>query len=284
MTLLQSHFQLIQRRLQAEGEAAKSFRHGLNRGQIREAFIREFLSLNISDFWGIGTGEIIHSNAPPDEDRHQIDIVIHNRKYPKLSLATGIDLFFIESVSSFIEIKSRLTKEDLRKSAAVTKGIKSLAAFAPQRLNPMGLVDTPRPYSFVFSYEGPKKIETVLKWLQDISEEEEYGLSALEETEPEKRGFSDHHFIDGVFVLGRGFVTLDDLPFQSHIQQATEAGVEVSPKAVWAFAREQELLMLWSLVNQINALLLWNQDDLSNYAGTVNLFIQDPSDSNNNTQ
>ena len=280
MTLLKSYFERVQRRLQAEGDAAKSFQHGLNRGQIREAFVREFLALNISDFWGIGTGEIIHRDASPDEDRHQIDVVVHNRKYPKLSLATGIDLFVIESVSAFIEIKSRLTKEDLRKSAAVTKGIKSLAAFAPQRLNPMGMVKNPRPYSFVFSYDGPRRIETVLRWLKDISTEEDYGVSALEETEPGERAFFNHNFIDGVFVLGRGFVTLDALPFQSHIEQAIKDGFEVSPRAVWVFGREQELLMLWALVNQINANLLWNQDDLTEYIGIIGMFIPGPSDSN----
>ena len=156
MTLLNSHFERIQRRLQAEGEAARSFLHGLNRGQIREVFIREFLRQNISDNWGIGTGEIIHKDTSPEETRSQIDVVVHNRMYPKVSLATGIDLFFIETVSSFIEIKSRLTKAELRKVASTTKEIKSLAKFPPQKFNPDGLVSNPRPYSFVFAYDGPK--------------------------------------------------------------------------------------------------------------------------------
>ena len=56
MTLLQYYFERIQRRLLAEGEAANAFHHSLNRGQIREAFIREFLVQNISDAWGVGTG------------------------------------------------------------------------------------------------------------------------------------------------------------------------------------------------------------------------------------
>ena len=187
MTLLASHFERIQRRLAAEGDAARSFQHGLNRGQIREAFIREFLAQNISDFWGIGTGEIIHKDALPEESRHQIDVVVHNKKFPKLSLATGIDLFFVETISSFIEIKSRLTKDSLRKAIAVTKGIKGTARFPRQRVNPMGLVPAPRPYSFVFAYEGPKRIETVLKWMKDISMEDDYGLDALMETEPTER-------------------------------------------------------------------------------------------------
>ena len=100
ISFLASHFEHIQRRLQAEGIAAKSFGHGLNRGLIRESFIREFLEQNISDIWGIGTGEIIHQESAVEEGRNQIDVVIHNRRYPKLSLATGIDLFFVESVSS----------------------------------------------------------------------------------------------------------------------------------------------------------------------------------------
>ena len=38
-------------------------------------------------------------------------------------------------------------------------------------------------------YDGPKKIETVLKWLTDIAEEDQYGVDALKETEPSERSF-----------------------------------------------------------------------------------------------
>ena len=107
MTLFRSHFDRIRRRLEAEGNAARSFHHGLNRGLIREAFIREFLAQNISDLWGVSTGEIFDGETKEGEIRNQIDVVIHNKRYPKLPLAAGIDLFFIETVSSTIEIKSR---------------------------------------------------------------------------------------------------------------------------------------------------------------------------------
>ena len=162
MTLFQSHFDRIRRRLEAEGNAAKSFHHGLNRGLIREAFIREFLAQNISDLWGVSTGEIFDGETKEGEIRNQIDVVIHNKRYPKLPLAAGIDLFFIETVSSTIEIKSRLTKEDVRNAAAVAKRIKSLARFDPQKFNPTGMVKNPRPYSFIFAYEGPAKMQRSL--------------------------------------------------------------------------------------------------------------------------
>ena len=76
MTLIRSHFDRIMRRLEAEGQAAKSFLHSANRGQIREAFVREFLAQNASHLTGIGTGEIIHSSTLPDEPRNQIDVII----------------------------------------------------------------------------------------------------------------------------------------------------------------------------------------------------------------
>ncbi|MXW25258.1 MAG: hypothetical protein F4Z77_03000 [Dehalococcoidia bacterium] len=274
MTLLATYFERVQRRLHAEGAAAASFHHGLNRGQIREAFVREFLSQNISSLWEIGTGEIIHKDAAPGEARPQIDVVIHNRKYPKLSLATGIDLFFIESVSSFIEIKSRLTKEHVRQAAQATKTTKITATFPPQGLNPAGLVDTPRPFSFVFAYDGPRTIDTLVRWLWEVANEDDFRLHELTETEPDKRSFFPHLFIDGVFVLGVGFVFLDALPWRSHVDIAIEEGVNVRQSAIWISGEEHELLVLWAAINAVNERLLWNVGRLDDYLGDIEVAIR----------
>ena len=269
MTLIASHFEQVQRRLEAEGNAAKSFSHGTNRGLIREAFIREFIAQNISDYWGIGTGEIIHEGSSTQEARNQIDVVIHNKRFPKLSLATGIDLFFVETVSSFIEVKSTLKKDDLRRTAATTKNIKNNANFPRQRMNPTGLVMKPRPYSIVFAYDGPKKIETVQKWLKEISEEDDYGIDGLQGTEPDERGFFNHSYIDGVFVLGRGFVYLDALPFRSQIADAIDRDLDVPSSSVWVSGKDNELLFLWALLNEINARLMWGEAQLLPYIGRL---------------
>ena len=206
---------------------------------------------------------------------------MHNKKFlkeiSKLSLATGIDLFFIETVSSFIEVKSRLTKSELRKAAAVAKRIKTSAHFPPQRMNPTGLVETPRPYSLVFAYDGPKRIETVLNWLKEISQEDDYRLEALADTPPGERFFFNHNFVDGVFLLGRGYVTLDALPFASHVDRAIQKGMPVSPREIWVWGKEKELLILWALLNQINALLLWGEADLNSYIGSVEILLDDSS-------
>ena len=271
MTLFRSHFDRIRRRLEAEGNAAKSFHHGLNRGLIREAFIREFLAQNISDLWGVGTGEIFDGETKEGETRNQIDVVIHNKRYPKLPLAAGIDLFFIETVSSTIEIKSRLTKEDVRNAATVAKRIKSLARFDPQIFNPTGMVKNPRPYSFIFSYEGPAKIATVLDWMMAVSKEDDFGLDDLRNSKPGERGFFNHLFVDGVFVLGKGFVAVDSLPFESTVERAIKQGLPVPPSEIWIHGSERELEFLWAIINQLNEKLLWSNFDMSSYLGAVNL-------------
>ena len=45
------------------------------------------------------------------------------------------------------------------------------------------------------------------------------------------------------------------------------------PEEVWECCRDQELLMLWALVNEINASLLWNEADLNKYIGVTDMFV-----------
>ena len=186
MTLISAHFRRIAARLRAEGQAARSLHHGMNQGLIREAFVREFLIENTSDFWGVGSGEIIHADTRPEGKRNQIDVVVHNRMYPKISVASGIDLFLVETVSSFIEVKSTLKKSHLFSIAQATKAIKSNVNLPPHGVNPSGLVQNPRPYSFVFAYDGPKNIKTVLDWMKDVSASDDYGLDRLREDASEQ--------------------------------------------------------------------------------------------------
>lgn len=275
VSLIQAHFARVSSRLKAEGDAARSFDHATNRGQIREAFIREFLSYNTSPLTGIGTGEIIHSGSRVEDRRNQIDVIIHNNRYPKISLAAGIDLFFAETVSSFIEIKSKLTKNHLRDTARSTKRIKENVDLSPQRFNPTGMVKNPRPYSFVFAYDGPSRIETVLNWMKQVSMEDEFNLGELKRTSGENRAYFHNLFIDGVFVLGKGYVFLDVLPYQSALQAANLTGRTISSDHVWVSGIKHELPLLWTLVNELSEKYIWNNVDLTGYLGSFHYALSD---------
>ena len=273
--LLQTHFARIAKRLVAEGEAARSFDQGTNRGQIREAFIRELLSLNTSEFAGIGTGEIFHSGSTTKKPRRQLDVVIHNNRYPKISMATGIDLFFIETVSSFVEIKSRLTKEHIRQAASATKEIKANARLKKQRFNPTGIIHRPRPYSFIFAYDGPAKMATTFNWMKEVSLEDEYNIKGLKDADGDSRRYFNHLFIDGVFVLGRGFVYLDSLPTESRLQAARRMGFSITADHIWVCGEDNELLLLWMLINLLCEQYHWNDLNLTEYLGMFNFFVSD---------
>lgn len=239
----------------------------MNRGLIREAFVREFLADNTSSLWGVGSGEIIHPGSSIDGKRSQIDIIIYNQMYPRVSVATGIDLFIAETVSSFIEIKSALRKEHLQSIAKITKEIKQNAKWEGHRFNPSGMVRNPRPYSFVFAYDGPKNIDTVARWMQETSQSEDYGLELLRETPPEQRDFFRHNFIDGVFILNRGFVLVDSLPFRSILVDNED--IDGILEYIWIICPEQELTMLWALINTLNHKLLWNTVEITHYLGEM---------------
>ena len=275
-SLLQLHFDRLTHKLKAEGTAARSFDHGTNRGYIREAFIRELLSHNTSPMTGVGTGEILHPGCSLDEQRNQIDVVIHSNRFPRLSMAAGVDLFFGETVSSFIEIKSSLTKTHVRKAARTAKTIKSNLRLKPQRLNPTGMVKKPRPFSFIFAYDGPSRIDTVLKWMKEVSAEDEYGLRELRKTTGKNRQYFPHLFVDGVFVLGRGYVHLDVLPsFESALESLASQGIDASLDHIWISQDRDELLMLWILINELSEKYLWNDVDLAEYVNVQQRTLHD---------
>ena len=261
-SFLDLHLERIKERLVAQGREAQSFENSVNKGLAREVFIREFLSQITSDFWGVGHGEIIAQGN--DLKRNQLDVIIHNRRYPTLSWKTGANLFFPEAVSSFIEVKTRLEKRHLTAFAETAKRIKASVQVSPQQINTTGLIRRPRPYAFVFAYDGPRQIETVKKWLSEIASTGDYGLDKLRQQPPEDRTLFNHYFIDGVFVLGTGYVAVDALPMRSHL---VGTPLSSNTEMIWEYNSHDELRVLWLLINYLNQLLFWNELDYFRYLG-----------------
>ena len=267
MALLNDHFRRIQKILTEEGCAASSFSHAVNKGLIREAFVRRFLSKNMPANWGIGTGEIIHQDAVTKEDRPQIDAVIHDKNHPKLTLSGEIDLFFIETVSTIIEIKSKVDKQDLISAGKTAALMKNYASEANRRDSDSYLRygQLPYPYAFLIAYDGPKKLSTMRNWFEDLSGTRgPDGLYDLRNTAPTQLR-QNWDFIDGVFVLGKGFVVVDALgrgPQSRKFLDRESAGSEL-PLAF--FGDDQELFLLWVLIHEAIALRTNTIDIFDNY-------------------
>lgn len=264
------HLERIKERLVAQGQEARSFGSNLNKGSAREAFVRDFLEQSTSDFWGIGSGEIISRND--DGERNQLDVIVHNRRYPTLSSTAGVDLFFPESVSAFVEVKTQLQKRHLETFAETSRRIKASVRISPQQINTTALIKNPRPYAFLFAYGGPRRIKTVQRWLAEIASTSDYRLDELRQCPPEKRSFFDHHFIDGVFVLGTGYVAVDALPTRSHLVNSQHSH---ETDLIWEYSDRDELRMLWLLINLLNQMLFWTELDHLSYLGPWQGFMAD---------
>jgi hypothetical protein len=206
--------------------------HSLHKGTPREAFIREFLESHLPENVAIGTGEIIDANSRPGEKRNQFDIVIYKNNYPKLDFGGGVCGFLIESVIATVEVKSTLTKPDIVQSINAAVKVKALLPSVNSSFH-TGYIP-PKILNYVITYNGPAQIETVYNWTTDIHKE----LGIIIENLPlenDKRLAIPSPSIDGVFILNKGFLYFDNVPYGFAHPQNREA----IPKLKWVYCDTQ---------------------------------------------
>ena len=207
--MLVSHMKAVEDHLLAISRIPANAGHSLHKGTPREAFIREFLEKHLNSTVQIGTGEVIDSRSVPNAQRNQFDIVIYKRNYPRLDFGGGINAFLAESVVATIEVKSTLDKPGILQAVRAARAAKLLqrneiTSFSSGYIPPSVL-------SFVVAYDGPAKMETVHTWVKEAYLSE--GI-----LEPEMQPDIDRSRIagpalEGVFVLGKGFLNFDNAPY-----------------------------------------------------------------------
>ena len=259
--ILDAHFAASRERLAAAAKVADPYNHKGNKGSIREAFVKELLENCTSKFCSVGAGEIIHRDMTVDEKRDQMDVVLYNNRYPKVPGSGGIDMFFVETVSSTIEVKSRLTKDGIRKAAQASKRIKSYPQAPCQQFNPGRIISKPHPFCFLFAYDVKVSMDTVEDWVAEVSEEDDYGLEELIRTPWEERRFAFHSFLDGIFVLNKGYILTESMPFG---RPRTEE--EIPAEQVWFLSDYNELEVMWMALTMASEGLHWNMLDVPKYA------------------
>ena len=111
--------------------------------------------------------------------------------------------------------------------------------------------------------------------MKEVSEEDEYNLDELRNSSGDGRPYFNHLFIDGVFILGKGYVHLDALPFESVLQTLTQDGTRVKTDHIWVYGEENELPILWIIVNELSEKYLWNNIGLTTYLGVFRRTLSD---------
>ncbi|MCD7963275.1 MAG: hypothetical protein LUF90_06960 [Rikenellaceae bacterium] len=205
--MLKSHMDAIENHLVSISQIPANSGHSLHKGTPREAFIKEYLEGHISSNVAIGTGEIIDANSQPREQRNQFDVVLYKKNYPKLDFGGGISGFLIESVIATIEIKSLLDQAAIDQSVSAAHNVKQLTKHIHQSLT-TGWVP-PKILNFVLAYTGPAQMSTVHGWIMNSHRNQGIALPTwTQQTKLSTPGTA----LDGVFVLNKGFVKLDNTP------------------------------------------------------------------------
>jgi Domain of unknown function (DUF6602) len=96
-----------------EARAAAAVPHPGVRGQIREILIRDLFRPLLPTDMGVGHGQIV--SAVDERVSTEQDIVIYDRRLlPPLLYEGSLGLFPLECSLAAVEVKSRLTREELR--------------------------------------------------------------------------------------------------------------------------------------------------------------------------
>lgn len=123
--MLKEVFESISKKMTLDfSEVTSRINHNGEKGTARENVLQNYLRNYIPDKYTFSKGTIIDCN---DNQSRQVDIIIHD-KYttPYLIDMDSTKVIPVESVYAVIEVKSTLTKEELRKSIENINSVKQL--------------------------------------------------------------------------------------------------------------------------------------------------------------
>lgn len=183
--MLKEAFESISKKMTLDfSEVTSRINHNGEKGTARENVLQNYLRNYIPDKYNFSKGTIIDCN---DNQSRQVDIIIHD-KYttPCLIDMDSTKVIPVESVYAVIEVKSTLTKEELRKSIENINSVKQL------KKNTIVGVSYPTA-GLVFAYDSDASLDSIYKNVVELSA----GI------EPENR-------VSCVCVLNKGIIILAD--------------------------------------------------------------------------
>jgi len=235
--ILADHFADFEDALKALGQVARTSGHPTIKGTVRETFLREVIEQHIGGDFHLGKGDIVFPTSKRGDPRADNDIVVVKRGSPRLHMAGGVSAFLAESVLCTIEIKSglqqsrfKLAEKRLRhdplfpvikRAVEYKQKYRQLKWIQPKilgiQVDPKTKVASPRfpaveipqpfpVYILSFNYNGDfidlaTRIEVIHDYLGVT-------MPRMPDTAEEKRR-TPSPSIDGIFVLGRGFLLFD---------------------------------------------------------------------------
>ena len=212
--LVESYFADAESQLLETAKVLRHSGHRIHSGTVREVFVRDFLLRHLSERVGAGSGEIINSTSNVGDRRHQLDVVIHDRQYPRLDFGGDIRAYMAESVIAVLEVKSKLDRRGLKQAMVAARDVKALSR-SYVRTRPKRFEESvqlrPNLRYYIVAFGGPTDLGHVQGWISSLDTDLGIAYATLPPTNS-GRATIQSPTIDGVFVLGKGYIQFDNHP------------------------------------------------------------------------
>src|ERR1039458_5963831 len=177
-------------------EAAKVFNHNVLRGTARENPLGQFLAARLPGSYGICSGEAIDCF---DKHSTSLDLIVYD-KMRNCPLAEEPFLMPAEALLAVVEVKSKLTRDELRVCFKAAKALRRLRPYKKGRFVPARQGGSPaldNEYRCLY---------TVFAYTSDVGPEEwlTKEWARIKEVADECR--DDLNLIERVVVLDRGII------------------------------------------------------------------------------
>jgi len=163
--VLRDHATALVAGMLAEAKSLATLEHDVTAGTYRELLIGGLLEHFLPSYLSISTGVIANSKGDPYKQSNQSDIIIYDNRILLPFLRRGIlGLVPIESVIGVIEVKKKLSIEELRKSVTAAKRTLNVICTETK--------DRLKPLMGIFAFEGsgprdlPKTHPSTHKWCE----------------------------------------------------------------------------------------------------------------------
>lgn len=179
----------------ADLKASAGTKHSVVKGGEREDSLASFLRARLPERFGVATGEVVDLNGLSGP---QLDILIYDR-YADFPFSTGSQTILpAEALLASVEIKSRLTAAEVRKSV---EGAKKLRKLKPHDRQLAG--------HDIKSQSDTKKRARFMHCVFAFDTDLAASRWPTNEVERFDRAQGSGHVIDAVYVLERGVVNFN---------------------------------------------------------------------------
>lgn len=200
----------------AAGVAAQgaNFHNSKDQGDFREYVVEKFLKQILPGDLGVSSGEVLEPEEFKNYRRPEIDAIIYQRTAQPFPLEGKNLLVPRDNVAGLIEVKTTLTKEkfmDTCRNACLLKDI--TRAYSPTPSIMPSYFPHSYPY-YLIAFGGPANVETIDAWLMEFhrspTRPQNRQFATRLSTHTGERICEGSPDLDGVFLLGKGFLYFDN--------------------------------------------------------------------------